>query len=73
MKPNELLAKRKIVRLDYFGARKKDGCMSDRYSALAGLQVESIVSPKTTWSQRLGDAVDAVMCESAPTAAIDYA
>ncbi|CAL8470433.1 g9975 [Coccomyxa elongata] len=45
--------------------------LDPRHSVLE--QVESIVSPKTTWSQRLGDAVDAVMCESAPTAAIDYA
>ena len=36
------------------------------------LQVEAIVSPKTTWGQRLGRAVDTVMAEQAPLAGLDY-
>jgi aarF domain-containing kinase len=45
--------------------------LDPRHSVLE--QVESIVSPQTTWAQRLGDAVDAIMTEAAPTAALEYA
>ena len=35
-------------------------------------QVEAIVSPKSSWGQRLGKAVDIVMTEQAPLAGLDY-
>lgn len=38
--------------------------LDPRHSVLE--QVEAIVSPKTSWGQRLGNAVDAVMVDAAP-------
>ena len=38
--------------------------LDPRHSVLE--QVEAIVSPKTSWGQRLGNAVDAVMVDTAP-------
>ena len=38
--------------------------LDPRHSVLE--QVEAIVSPKTSWGQRLGNAVDAVMIDAAP-------
>lgn len=45
--------------------------LDPRHSVLE--QVESIVSPKSTWGQRLGDAVDAMMTEAAPTPSLEFA
>ena len=38
--------------------------MGPRLSMLE--QVETIVSPKMSWGQRLGNAVDAIMADAAP-------
>ena len=38
--------------------------LDPRHSVLE--QVEAIVSPKTSWGQRLGHAVDAVIVDAAP-------